>query len=129
MAPNDREERDVSLFIDAVQERINQTVAQTVAEAVTKAFATAQQKPSNIEKSLDIASIVIFSQSTKLKAEEIDYFDPTAEGEGDIVISEKHIIYKNVYDFKDRINTVKLHYSNEEVRNLISVCLRGDALK
>ena len=120
---------NVTLSINAVQERINQTVAQAVAEAVAKAFATAQQKPSDVEKPLDIAPSVTPSQPAKLKAEEIGYFDPTAEGERDIVTSGKHVIYKNVYEFKDRINTYKLHYSDEEVKNLIPACLRGDALK
>lgn len=81
------------------------------------------------EKPVDIAPSAAPSQPAKLKAEEIGYFDPTAEGEGDIVTSGKHVIYKDVYEFKDRINTYKLHYTNEEVKNLIPACLRGDALK
>ena len=115
--------------MNAVQERINQIVAQVVAEAVAKTFATAQQKPSNVEKSLDIVSAITFSQPVKLKTKEIDYFDSTTKGEKDIVTSEKHVIYKDVYEFKNRINTYKLHYTDEEVKNLISVYLRGDALK
>ena len=53
----------------------------------------------------------------------------TVEEESNIVIFKKHIIYKNVYDFKDRINIYKLHYSNKEVKNLILICLRDDVLK
>ena len=47
-------------------------IQQVVAEAVAKAFATAQQKPS------DIASSVTLNQSSKLMAENIGYFDPTS---------------------------------------------------
>ena len=59
----------------------------------------------------------------KLKAKEINYFDSTIKDEKDIVIFEKHVIYKNVYEFKNRINIYKLHYSNKKVKNLILIYL------
>ena len=65
----------------------------------------------------------------KLKTKEIDYFDFTAKDKRDIVIFKKHVIYKKVYEFKNRINIYKLYYSNKEVKNLILICLRDDVLK
>ena len=47
----------------------------------------------------------------------------------DIIILKKYIIYKNVYDFKNRINIVKLYYSNKEVKILILIYLRDNVLK
>ena len=52
---------------------------------------------------------------------EINYFDSTIKDERDIIIFEKHVIYKNVYEFKNRVNIYKLHYSNKEVKNLILI--------
>ena len=84
-------------------------INQIIAAAAAKTFATAQQQPS------------------KPIAESIGYFDSTLSWAP--ATDESHGVYTNVYDFKDRINTCKLHYSDKEVRELISVCLRGDALK
>ena len=60
---------------------------------------------------------------------EINYFDSTTKDEKDIIILEKYVIYKNVYNFKNQINIYKLYYSNKKVRNLILIYLRDDVLK
>ncbi len=65
----------------------------------------------------------------RLKSEEIGYFDPTAEDEGDIVSTGKHVVYKDVYEFTERIETCAQQWSDAEVRPLIAGCLRGDAIK
>ncbi len=65
----------------------------------------------------------------RLKSEEIGYFDPTAEGEGDIVSTGKHVVYKDVYEFTELIETCAQQWSDAEVRPLIAGCLRGDAIK
>ena len=41
-----------------------------------------------------------------MKPEEIRYFDPSADGEGDVVTSGKTVVYKNVYDFNDRVKDI-----------------------
>lgn len=46
-----------------------------------------------------------------------------------MVNTRKHVIYKDVYEFRDRIETCVLQRSDEEVKLLIPACLRGDALK
>ncbi len=68
-------------------------------------------------------------RSAKHKSEDIGFFDPAAEGEGDMVNAGKYVVYKDVYEFKDRIDTLVQHWTEEEVRPLIPGCLRGDALK
>ena len=45
-------------------------------------------------------------QLQKMKPEEIKYFDPSADGEGDVVTSRKTIVYKNVYDFNNRVKNI-----------------------
>ena len=45
-------------------------------------------------------------QPQKMKLEEIGYFDPSADSEGDVVTSRKTIVYKNVYDFNDRVKDI-----------------------
>ena len=45
-------------------------------------------------------------QPQKMKPEEIRYFDPSADGEGDVVTSGKTVVYKNVYDFNDRVKDI-----------------------
>ena len=41
-----------------------------------------------------------------MKPEEIGYFDPSADGEGNVVTSGKTIVYKNVYDFNNRVKDI-----------------------
>jgi hypothetical protein len=65
----------------------------------------------------------------RLTSAEIGYFDPTAEGEGDIVSTGKHVVYKDVYEFTERIETCAQQWSDAEVRPLIAGCLRGDVIK
>ena len=60
---------------------------------------------------------------------EINYFDFITKDKRDIIILKKHVIYKNVYNFKNRINIYTLHYSDKEVRNLILIYLRDNVLK
>ena len=45
-------------------------------------------------------------QPQKIKLEEIEYFDPSADGEGDVITSEKTVVYKNVYDFNNRVKDI-----------------------
>ena len=45
-----------------------------------------------------------------------------------MVTSGKSIIYKNVYDFHNRIKDMIIHHS-EEVKKVIIITFRGDTLK
>ena len=42
-------------------------------------------------------------RSNKYRYKNISYFDPGVEGEGDITNVGKHVVYKHVYEFKERI--------------------------
>ena len=64
----------------------------------------------------------------KLKSDEIGYFDPSAEGEVDYVTAGKHIIYRDVFAFTERLDLLTSQYEAEEVRKAIPGCLRGSAL-
>ena len=66
------------------------------------------------------------SPPAKLKAEVIGFFDPATEGEGAIVDTEKHVIYKDVDTFEDRIETCAEQWNDNNVKLLIPVCIRGD---
>ena len=47
------------------------------------------------------------SQSiVKFTAKNIDFFDSAVESEDNLVNIEKYVIYKNIYEFKDRIDTL-----------------------
>ncbi len=100
---------------------------QAVAEALRGTKDTKDTKE-DLEESSS-AGVNVTVRSTKHKSEDIGFFDPAAEGEGDIVNAGKYVVYKDVYEFKDRIDTLVQHWTEEEVRPLIPGCLRGDALK
>ena len=68
-------------------------------------------------------------QPQKIKLEEIGYFDPSADDEGDVMTSGKTIVYKNVYDFNNRVKDIIEQYGRKEIRAVILTTLRGDALK
>ena len=42
----------------------------------------------------------------QLRSDDVGYFDPSIEGEGAIVIVKRHIFYKNVYVFVNRLKNV-----------------------
>ena len=65
----------------------------------------------------------------KLKADDIGYFDPAAEGDSEIVNNGKHVMYRDVFAFVDRIELCVALYSEDQVSKVIHACLRGDALK
>ena len=130
-----------------LDETIERLIQQAVAERVAKAFPIAQQKPSAValataqQKSSAIAPATAQSsavavtpnQPSKLKAEDIGYFDPTSSWapapSTSATESHDHGVYTDVYDFTDRIQSCSKQWSDNNIRNLILVCLRGDALK
>ena len=54
------------------------------------------------------------------QAKDIGYFDPALRGNSP---------YKDVFEFKQRIETCVIQWSDQAVRNVIASCLQGDALK
>ena len=104
-----------------------QSVIQRIVDEMVKKNALTPPKGEDTDKKplvIDPSGL-----TAKLKPEDIGYFDPTAEGEGDIVNAGKYVVYKDVYQFKERLETCVAHWKDEEVRKLILAYLRGDTLK
>jgi len=66
---------------------------------------------------------------TKLKAEDISFFNPKVEAKDNIYTLGRYTIYNNVIEFKDRVNNIVRLYSELEVRKVVPSYLRGVALK
>ena len=64
-------------------------------------------------------------------SEDIGFFDPRREDDKDreaIVNVGRHIYYKDVFVFTDRLKDLEKGSSGHRVRELVAGCLRGDAL-
>ncbi|KAG6997636.1 hypothetical protein G7Y79_00039g075980 [Physcia stellaris] len=69
----------------------------------------------------------------KLKAEDVGFFDPEEQEEDKpfttIVHSGKHVFYKDVYVFVERLQDMAKQYDEKTIEDLVTGCLRGDALE
>ena len=63
-----------------------------------------------------------------LKADDIGYFDPNCEGEGPVVSVGRHMFYKDIYAFVDRLKDVAADKGEDKVRETLTTCFRGEAL-
>ena len=87
-------------------------------------------------KNTGIIGLSTLSDSTsKLRSEEVGYFDPEYQGESisqninsAVVNAGKHVYYRDVYIFVDRLKDLGAQYGNTTVFNLIVACFRGSAL-
>ena len=62
-----------------------------------------------------------------LRADDIRFFNPNAEGEGPIV-GEKHVTFRDVFAFVDRLKEMKRRHSEQQVLAVIMSCLKGTAI-
>ena len=66
-------------------------------------------------------------------AEDVGYFDPGYEDpsgtDQPIVTAGRHSFYRNVYTFTDHLRSLEKTASGDRVRDLISTCLKGEALR
>ena len=60
----------------------------------------------NEDNENNVVALKIKIRSIKYKLENINFFDLVVESENDIINVEKYVIYKNIYKFKNRINTL-----------------------
>ena len=76
--------------------------------------------------------IVPAPQAETLRAEHIGYFDPGFDDEKDpgssVVNSGRHIFYRDVFVFVNRLKDVAAQRTNAVVAGLVQSCLRGEAL-
>ena len=68
-----------------------------------------------------------FGRPQALRADDIGFFNPGAEGDGPGV-REKHITFRDVFAFIDRLKEMKRRFSEPEVLRLITSCLKGTAI-
>ena len=68
--------------------------------------------------------------SSKLRAEDLGYFDPDYESERNeaIVSVGRHIYYRDMFVWIDHLKDLAKNHSEEEVRPMITQALRGGAL-
>ena len=62
-----------------------------------------------------------------LRADDIGFFNPNAEGEGPVV-GEKHVTFRDVFAFVDRLKEMKRRHSEQQVLAVIVSCLKGTAI-
>ena len=63
-----------------------------------------------------------------LKADDVGYFDPACEGEGPVVSVGRHMFYKDIYAFVDRLKDLASIKGDEKIREILPTCFRGEAL-
>ena len=68
-----------------------------------------------------------FNGQAYLKPEDVGYFDPEVEADGGITTVGKHIFYKDVYAFADRLRDLAAIKGLEKVQEVWTTCLRGTA--
>ena len=65
-----------------------------------------------------------------MRAEEVGYFDPEhqqEQGNGPVVNAGKHVFYRDVYIFVDRLKDLAATRPND-VKRVITACFRGSVL-
>ena len=60
--------------------------------------------------------------------EEVEFFDSTTKESKSIINLKKHVFYKNIYAFVDRLKDVAIIRENDKIKNVISQCLRDTVL-
>ena len=73
------------------------------------------------------------SPTKQLKAEDVGFFDPEYQDEKSIssepiVNTGKHVLYRDVYIFVDRLQDLAETHTSSSVKDVIASCLRGSAL-
>lgn len=71
--------------------------------------------------------------NTSLRAEEVGYFDPEFQQEhgnthGPVVNAGKYVYYRDVYIFVDRLKDLANRKPPDQVKDVITECMRGSAL-
>ena len=61
-----------------------------------------------------------------MKLEEVEFFNLEYEDTKPVVNSDKHIFYKNIYVFVNRLKD--LITNKNDVKNVLTACLRESAL-
>ena len=62
-----------------------------------------------------------------LRPDDIGFFNPGADGDGPVV-GEKHVTFRDVFVFVDRLKEMKRRFNEEQVLKVILSCLKGTAI-
>ena len=87
---------------------------------VSASFTSNANSNNNNSASTDDARISI----RKWTCENIEFFDLSIENIALVVNVEKHVFYRNIYAFIDRLKDMIVHRKLDKLRNVISQCLR-----
>lgn len=72
------------------------------------------------------------TNTVKLRAEEVGYFDPEYQQEqgssGPVVNAGKHVFYKDVYVFTDRLKDLAAQRGESDIKSVMTACFRGSVL-
>ena len=84
----------------------------------------------NLESHSSQSSSDVFDhrQFKNWSAEEIEFFDPVAKETDSIVNVEKHVLYKDVYAFTNRLKNMTVIKEDSKLRLIIFQCLRESTL-
>ena len=78
-------------------------------------------------------SLIVDNFTSKFKIEKVSFFDFEKQEKNKsitiIVHSSKHVFYKNVYVFVERLQNMIKQHDEKIIENLVIACLRDDVLK
>ena len=89
------------------------------------------RRSSDSDSSNEAAIDVDDERSILKSSENIDFFDSRRENDKnkDVIVNvDRHIYYKNVFVFTDKLKDLKKSFFDHKIRELIVECLRDDAL-
>ena len=78
----------------------------------------------NVQASQQLNNVFDHRQTKDWFVEEIEFFDSIAESIDSIINVEKHIFYRDVYAFTDRLKDMTTLKNDIKLRTVISQCLR-----
>ena len=78
----------------------------------------------NVQASQQLSDVFDHRQIKNWFVEEIEFFDSIAESIDSIINVEKHIFYRDVYAFTDRLKDMTTLKNDIKLRTVISQCLR-----
>ena len=90
---------------------------------------------SSIDFNFDAAIIIVVDVDKSIidSSEDIDYFDSkyndSFEKNVIIVIFDRHIFYRDVFIFIDRLKNLKKNFFDSRIKKYVVECIKNDALK
>lgn len=80
-----------------------------------------------LRQQIATVATMVTAGSSKLKPDDIGYFNPEAEGTESTVSSGKVLFYRDIYSFVDRLNDIAASKGQDTVKDVLVQCFRGSA--